>query len=182
MEEQTTPATVPAGETTAPVNPNTAPNEGQDKDYKTMYENMQKALKEERDQRKARDEKLSTYEQKEKEEQEKAMKAKGKFEELLTEKEKLLNDLMPKAKARDDYLTAKEQKMKEQLETMDKEYPKELKEKYGSIMEKLDAEAKIEFMTKTKGEIEVENKAKAYSTTPKSDGKLTPEKKGKLSI
>ena len=45
----------PAGETVETVNPNTTPNEGQEKEtknYEEMYKNMQTALKQERDQRK----------------------------------------------------------------------------------------------------------------------------------
>lgn len=129
-ETTTTPAVVPAGETTAPATPEATVTTTEGKDYKAMYENMQQALKEERNQRKERDAKLTTYEQKEKDEQEKQMKAKGKYEELLTEKEKALADATEKAKKWEEYEARVTKERAEKLETLDKTYPKELKEKF----------------------------------------------------
>ena len=140
------------------VNPNTSEQkEGTDtKDYKELYSNMQKALKEEREARKERDLKLQEFEAKEKAEIEKKLKEKGKFEELLTEKEKLIADLMPKAESRDKHLTAKQEALKQELETVEKEYPKDMKEKFSDILEKLDDEGKLNFYKKT-----MENKKEA---------------------
>jgi len=141
----------------------------QEKDYKTMYENMQKAMKEEREARKERDAKLTELEAKEKAENEKKLKEKGKYEELLAEKEKLLEEISPKAKAWEEYETKKKEEITSKLLEMEKNYPQDLKEKFSSIIEKLDEEAKLDFYTKTFEEKKDAEKQKAFKTAPQGD-------------
>jgi hypothetical protein len=90
----------------------------------------------------------------------------------LTEKEKIIADLSEKAKSRDDYQIQKQEKLKQELETVEKEYPEELKEKFEDILEKLDDEGKLNFLKKTLDVQKQKQKDDAFKTKPQTDGKV----------
>jgi len=148
----------------------------QDKDYKSMYENMQKALKEEREQRKKVSSEAEDLKKFKADLDEKEKKKKWQYEELLSEKETLITQLSEKAKNWDDYLTDKQLKMKERLETIEKSYPKELSEKFWSIISRLDEEWKLEFYETSIKEFEEIKKNWSYKSTPEWDWKWSFDK------
>lgn len=105
------------------------------------------ALKEERDRRQALETELSEYKKKELEETEKEKKKKGQYEELLTEKEKLITELSEKANSWDLFQTQQTERQQTELADLLEKTPKDLIEKNQDILEELSNEKKIKFLS-----------------------------------
>ena len=119
---------------------------------KEKYENIKKAMLEERGKRKEKDEALKSkeedYERLQKAEQksiEDDKKRKGKYEELLAEKTSLIEELQSKATKYDELISKQNESEKNKLSAIETEIPDEVKEKYAWVLSKLDNSWKIEF-------------------------------------
>lgn len=123
-------------------------SEEQYKKLQELERNKTVALQQEREERKKAMERLAELEAKEKEAQEKEMKKKGQYEELLKEKEELINSLSEKAKAYDEFLTQKQKEINDKIEDYMTKIPKETIEEYADILEDLKDEKKVKFLEK----------------------------------
>lgn len=123
-------------------------SEEQYKKLQELEKNKSIALQQEREERKKVMERLAELEAKEKEAQEKEMKKKGQYEELLKEKEELINSLSEKAKAYDEFLTQKQKEINDKIEDYMTKIPKETIEEYADILEDLKDEKKVKFLEK----------------------------------
>lgn len=114
---------------------------------KELEKNKSIALQQERDEKKALAEKLAQYEKKEKEEQEKEAKKKGQYEELLSAKDKEIQQLSEKASAYDTLMASITEKETNQLNDLMTKIPKETLEQHSFILEDLQSnEKKIKFL------------------------------------
>lgn len=114
---------------------------------KELDKNKTIALKQEREEKQALAEKLAQYEKKEKEEQEKEQKKKWQYEELLSAKDKTIQELSEKATAYDTLMASITEKETNQLNDLMTKVPKETLEKNSFILEDLKSnEKKIKFL------------------------------------
>jgi len=152
------------------------------KDYKVLYENMQKAMNEERAKRKEKDSKNSEiqteYDRLKAEESkrlEEEKKKKWKFEELLQEKNSLIEELKEKAENWEKFQSAQKEKVTLELAEIESKVPQEVKEQNSLILNKLDEEGKIAFYNKL---LELSKKPDFSSKTETNDinNKPNPEK------
>lgn len=114
---------------------------------KELEKNKSIALQQERDEKKALAEKLAEYQKKEKEEQEKEAKKKGQYEELLSAKDKEIQQLSEKASAYDTLMASITEKETNQLNDLMTKVPKETLEQHSFVLEDLQSnEKKIKFL------------------------------------
>jgi BMFP domain-containing protein YqiC len=132
---------------------------------KEVEANKTIALREEREKRKALESELEELRKFKTDLDEKEKKKKWQYEELLTEKDNLINSLSEKAKKFDDYLIKLQETKTKELEVISKDIPDNLKEKYSKITDKLDLEDKIDFYKNLITDIKKED----FSNTPKSE-------------
>lgn len=111
-----------------------------------LEKNKSTALKQEREEKKALAEKLAIYEAKEKEADEKEKLKKWKYEEVLSEKEKLIESLTEKANNWDSYLTQKQEQIKNELTELLNNTDEALLKENEEILTDLSDEKKILFL------------------------------------
>jgi hypothetical protein len=118
------------------------------KDYEAEARNKAIALKE-RDKKLAEAEaRLAEYQAKEKELAEKELKKKGKYEELLTEKENELSEFRARKEAHEPLIEQFTQRQQKELETLKSSIPDSEKERVEKLIDGKDHTTQVEILEK----------------------------------
>lgn len=132
-------------------------NTGKFEVSKEQFEKLQEiernktiALKQEREEAQTLKSKLAEYEARERELAEKEMKKKWQYEELLSEKDKLIAELKDKALKFDEFQTNKQKEIETTLNELLSSIPENIIEENKDFIEELSDEKKIKFLERLK--------------------------------